>query len=589
MTVQRRTVLLVVVGAVALVFGPIATYQLTLSAPRSAALLLADLAVGWSMIAAGLIATHRRPANRIGLLAIAAGFAWLAGDFTSARDVPVAYAATVFHGWYDPLFALVILAYPSGRISGRIAGALAAGFIVVQAAWSIAKAYGLRPIAWWDCPTCIGTVDDFIATTKALDTAGRIETAVLTSLSIGVLALVVTRWLRASGTARGRQAPVVLAGVVLALGFTGGFLLQTIAPESARTSGGELRVLVLAVLRILVAVALLIGILRDDAARGRIADLVTRLDALPSSAVLRESLRDALSDRSLEVFRWDDQQGAFLDAGGQLVALPIGDPRRSVLNIESEGRPALAIVHDPVLQDDPGLVSAAVAAVRLSIENERLQAEVRTQLEAVRASRARLVEAGDTERRRIERDLHDGAQQRLVSLQISLQLLRRHLGADADPAALAELDLATTEASNAVAEVRELARGVHPAVLTEAGLGAALASLAERSIVPVQLETAIDGRLPGSVEATAYFVVAEALTNTARYAQASQATVRARLGDDRLHLEVIDDGNGGASLAGGSGLRGLEDRVAALGGTFAMVSPEGGGTRIMVELPCASS
>jgi len=214
---------------------------------------------------------------------------------------------------------------------------------------------------------------------------------------------------------------------------------------------------------------------------------------------------------------------------------------------------------------------------------------VRTQLEAVRASRARLVEAGDTERRRIERDLHDGAQQRLVSLQISLQLLRRHLGSDADPAALAELELATDEASNAVSEIRELARGVHPAVLTESGLGAALSSLAERSSFPVHVESSVANRLPSSVEATAYYVVAEALTNTTRYAGATRATVQAHVQDDRLHLEVADDGRGGASLAAGSGLRGLEDRVTALGGTFELASPEGGGTRIAVELPCASS
>ena len=589
MTIGRRTWIHVAVGLLALLFGPVATFQLTLSAPRSPALLLADLAVGWSMIAAGLIASHRRPGNRLGLLAIAAGFAWLAGDFTSATDLRVSYAATVLHGWFDPLFALVILTYPAGRISGRFAQLLAAGFIAVQAAWSIAKAYGLRPISWWDCPTCIGTVDDVIATMGVLDTLGRIETALLTALSIGVLVLVATRWLRASGTARGRQAPVVLAGVVLALGFTGGFLLQTIAPDTARTAGGELRVLVLAVLRILVAVGLLVGVLREDVARGRIADLVTRLDTLPSTAVLRESLRDALRDRSLEVYRRDDARGVFLDAEGDPVPSLDVTPRPSFLTIESEGRPVLAIVHDPVLHEDPGLVAAAVAAVRLSIENERLQAEVRTQLEAVQASRARLVEAGDTERRRIERDLHDGAQQRLVSLQISLQLLRRHLGADADLAALAELELAAAEASNAVSEIRELARGVHPAVLTESGLDAALSSLAERSSLPVHLESTVEGRLPGSVEATAYFVVAEALTNATRHAGATRATVRAHVRGERLYLEVDDDGRGGASLAAGTGLRGLEDRVAALGGTFALVSPEGGGTQIAVELPCASS
>ena len=588
-TLATRRFALAFIGLIAIAFGPISTFQLTLTAPRSTALLLADLAVGWSMIAVGLIVADRRPGNRLGPLAVATGFAWFAGDFTSASSAIVAYLGTVFHGWFDPLFALVILAYPGGRIVGVPARALATGFIVVQAAWTVAQAYAARPIAWWSCPTCIDTVDAYISASQALEVVGRLETAGLTALSIGAVVVVANRWARASGAARARQAPVVLAGIVLALGFTAGFLLQTIAPDSSRTASGELRVLVLAILRTFVAVALLIGVLRDEAARARIADLVVRLEGLPSTAALQDSLRDALSDPTLAVFRWAPEAGRYVDANGTAVDEPSGDRSTSMLTIENDGRPLLAIVHDPVLEDDPGLVSAAIAAVRLSIENERLQAEVRTQLEAVRASRARLVEAEDTGRRRIERDLHDGAQQRLVSLQISLQLLRRHLGPDADSSALVELEAAANEAAQAIAEVRELARGVRPAVLTEAGLAAALTSLAERSAVPIELETSIDGRLPAPIEATAYFVVAEALTNATRYANATRATIRASLADERLHLEVADDGRGGASLDGGTGLRGLEDRVTALGGTFELASPDGGGTRIAVELPCASS
>jgi signal transduction histidine kinase len=248
----------------------------------------------------------------------------------------------------------------------------------------------------------------------------------------------------------------------------------------------------------------------------------------------------------------------------------------------------LAIAYDAALRDDPGLVSAAVAAVRLSVENERLQAEVRAQLEAVSASRARLAEAQDTERRRLERDLHDGAQQRLVSLRISLELLRRRLGTDADPAILAELDAASAEAQAAIGDVRELAQGLHPAILSEAGLGRALESLAERSPVAVEVTTHLDGRLPPAVEATAYFVVAEALTNTAKHATAGRATVSARQADGHLLIEIVDDGVGGADIASGSGLRGLEDRVAALGGTLQISSPSGAGTTISVELPCES-
>jgi signal transduction histidine kinase len=189
----------------------------------------------------------------------------------------------------------------------------------------------------------------------------------------------------------------------------------------------------------------------------------------------------------------------------------------------------------------------------------------------------------------MERDLHDGAQQRLVSLRISLELLRRRLGPEADPDTLAELDAAAGEARAAIDELRELAQGLHPAILAEAGLGRALESLAERSTLPVAVEAKLDGRLPPTVEATAYFVAAEALTNAAKHASATRATVRARQAGDTLVVEIADDGRGGADMDAGSGLRGLEDRVAALDGSLRIESPPGGGTTVAVELPCASS
>jgi signal transduction histidine kinase len=585
----RRRIVLLAIGLVALLFGPVATNQLTLTAPRSEALLLADIAVGWSMIVSGLIICDRRPGNRIGPLAVLTGFVWLAGDFTSSSVAVISYVANVLHGWFDPLFAILILAYPTGRLLRPVDRWLALGFIVVQGAWTVAKAYAERPVAWWKHPTSVDTVASYLSAQRALDTLGRLETLALTVLSIGVLIAVGTRWARASGSARRRQAPVVLAGAILVLGFTGGFLLQTIVPTDARTPSGELRVLTLAVLRILVSVGLLIGILRDDSDRGRIAELVIRLEGLPSTASLQHSLRDALSDPVLEVFRWEPAKRGYFNAAGDLVEVPSDSPERVALTIESNGVPILAIAYDAALRDDPGLVSAAVAAVRLSVENERLQAEVRSQLEAVRASRARLVDAHDVERRRMERDLHDGAQQRLVSLRISVELLRRRIGPDADPETVAELDAAAFEARAAIDELRELARGLHPSVLAEGGLGPALESLAERSTVPVELDSDLDGRLSPTVEATAYFVVAEALTNTAKYALARRAIIRARVANGRLRIEVTDDGRGGADVGRGTGLQGLEDRVAALGGSMQIVSPIGGGTTIAVDLPCASS
>lgn len=204
----------------------------------------------------------------------------------------------------------------------------------------------------------------------------------------------------------------------------------------------------------------------------------------------------------------------------------------------------------------------------------------------LRASRARIVAAADDARRRIERDLHDGAQQQLVGLALTLRLARRKVADDSEAAEL--LDEAIEDLAVATAELRELARGLHPAVLTEGGLEPALGGLAKRATVPVTIEHAPAERLPATVEITAYFIVAEALTNVARYAEASRAYVRVQRAGDTLVVEVRDDGRGGATLGAGSGLRGLLDRVSALGGSLTVVSPEGEGTVLRAELPCGS-
>jgi signal transduction histidine kinase len=585
---RTRRAGLLVVGAASAAFGVLATSQLLVGS-RSPAVLVTDLAVGLSLVVAGLIVWDRRPANRIGPLAVMTGWTWFAGDLAASTSATVAYLGGAVHGWFDPLFALLILAYPTGRIAGRTDRLLAAGFIATQGAWTVAKLVLGRPLAWWSCPTCPDTADAYVAAQEFLDTLGRLETLALTALSFALLAVIVGRYARASGAVRARHTPVLLAGFVLAGGFVATFLAQTIGPVGGRDPVGELRVVILGVLRILVALGLLLGVLRDDAARGRIAELVLGLDRLPPTEVLQASLREALADPSLEVLRWDPVAATYRDAYGVSVPAPQDTADRAVSRIEVDGEPLLAITVDPVLREDPGLVSAAIAAVRLSVDNERLQAEVRRRLEEVEASRTRIVEAQAAERRRIERDLHDGAQQRLVSLSISLQLLRRRVGPTADPELSRELDASIGEAKGALDELRELAQGLHPAVLTESGLAAALVSLAERSPVPVELVTDLDGPIPPPTEATAYFVVAEALANTAKHAGARRVWVTAVKDGGLVRLDVDDDGRGGASSGVGSGLRGLEDRVVALGGTLVVDSPVGAGTRIRAELPCASS
>ena len=257
---------------------------------------------------------------------------------------------------------------------------------------------------------------------------------------------------------------------------------------------------------------------------------------------------------------------------------------RAVTRVEREGRAVGAIVHDRALCDDPDLVGSVAAAAGLSIENERLQAQLRARVEELRASRARIVEAGTAERRRLERNLHDGAQQRLVALSLTMRLAQGKLRKDPDTAEQL-LTGAQEELSRALEELRELARGIHPAVLSDRGLEPALEALAGRSPVPVQLDGTPRERLPPAVEAAAYFVVAEALTNVVKYANASQARVQVSRLNGHAVVEVADDGVGGADPDRGSGLRGLADRISALDGTLELRSPEGAGTLLRAEIP----
>ena len=243
------------------------------------------------------------------------------------------------------------------------------------------------------------------------------------------------------------------------------------------------------------------------------------------------------------------------------------------------------LIHHEELRHEPDLVKVTVTAAGLALEHSRLQAEVQVQLEQVRASRARIVQAGDAERRRLERDLHDGAQQRLVTLSLALGLARSR-AAGTDPELVALIESAGKEAQEALVELRELARGIHPAVLTETGLAGAIQALVERSPVATTITAVPAGRFPAAIEATAYFVVSEALANVAKHALAGSAQVTIRQLPGQLLVQVSDDGAGGARPDGGSGLRGLADRVASVGGALRIDSEPGCGTRLEADLPC---
>ena len=268
-----------------------------------------------------------------------------------------------------------------------------------------------------------------------------------------------------------------------------------------------------------------------------------------------DAIRTALGDRSLVLMRAADP-GTWIGEDGAHAVLPAPGEGRAVTLVGREDEPLAAIVHDPALLEQPELLEAVVRVLRLALENERLESQLREQLQAVTESRERIVTAAEDERRRLERDLHDGAQQRLIGVMLALQQARATADADSVPEALREqLDNAASETTEAINELRELARGIHPAILEDEGLGAAVAALARRAGIPVDVRLDLDGRLPRLVESTAYFTIAEALTNTQRHARASHATVRVAHAGDALELEVSDDGQGGADAARGSGLQ----------------------------------
>jgi signal transduction histidine kinase len=248
-------------------------------------------------------------------------------------------------------------------------------------------------------------------------------------------------------------------------------------------------------------------------------------------------------------------------------------------------QPVAALVHDPVLLDQPELLAAVTRVLRLALENERLQGELAEQLRLVTESRTRIVSATEEERRRLERDLHDGAQQRLVAVMLALQQAHEAAAGSDTTLVNERLEAATAELNDAIRELRELARGIHPAILEEEGLGAAVGGLARRAGLPVTVHAQLDGRLQPLVESTAYFTIAEALTNAQRHAHATQAEIYLAHHGGQLDLRVTDDGTGGADPSRGTGLRGLADRVSALGGEFEVTDGPGGGTTVHASIP----
>ena len=388
-------------------------------------------------------------------------------------------------------------------------------------------------------------------------------------LLIGLVLTMLRRWRRATAGQRRSLSPVLSAGA-----FTLFFLACALVAGAVGAAAAADAALIVALTAFAcVPFAFLLGLLRSRLGQAEAVSLVVgKLGADAGRSALRDTLAQALGDPRLDVAYWVPEISSYVESHGRPVTLPAPGSGRFATRISHGGDPVAVVIHGASLEDDADLVQAVGAAVALTLRSERLDAELQVRLAELRASRARIVQAGDEQRRRIERDLHDGAQQRLMALGINLRLARDRV--ENHPAEAIELlDTSLHELNEATAELRELARGIHPAVLTNRGLDAALKGLVSRSPAPVEILETPGDRLPSPIESAVYFIVAEALTNAARYAAASSVRVSVSHDNGVVEVQVTDDGIGGADPQRGSGLRGLHDRVAALNGRLQLAAP----------------
>jgi len=528
--------------------------------------------VGWSFVASGFVAWDRRPENRTGALLVLLGFWWTVGHLMQPPTSSSPLVVTVGQVWrlaWTFGFVYLLLAFPRGRLTRRVDKVLATVVFVaavpLQVLW----------LLFLDQPGNAFVVWPRSATADAIDSSQRI---IWLGVAVALVAMFAKRWLDASPPLRRTLAPVV-AGAVTVLVFSLYVIVDKFREVPLFLEWSLL------VAYTAVPIALLWSMLRARLARASVADLFVELHARPAPAELTGALARALRDPSLTLAYWLPKYESYADLEGRRVELPEQtDTERSTTLIDVDGRHVAALLHDPSLREEQELLDAVSAAAGIALENARLQAELRARLDELRASRARILEAAQIERQRLERNLHDGAQQRLVALSLELGLLETQF-AD-DPQSSRQLKQAREELARSLQELRELARGIHPAVVTGHGLAVALETLAARAPVPVRLTVDLDERLPERHEVAAYYLVSESLANVAKHAQATAVKVDVAYSGEQLVVEIVDDGRGGANTDGGSGLRGLADRVEALDGQLRVWSARGDGTRVRAEIPC---
>jgi signal transduction histidine kinase len=502
------------------------------------------LLVGWSFIAGGLIAWSRRadrPERRIGVLMVAVGFAWFAAGLTRVEVSVIATLGSAVSGVWTGLVIYLLLAFPDGRLRSGLDRVLVAAIfidtivcqlIVLLFSPTIETGEPNAVVIWPSQPTA-----DWIAIGQQV---------LLVAVTVTVLGVFAERWQSASPPLRRALAPVYCTGAVTMLLIAATLLVTRFSGASLPGAADVGRVMFSLTLVALAAVPLsfLAGLVRARLARLMVGELLVELRQARAPGALRDALARVLHDPSLEIAYWLPDQRAYVDADGRRTELPGDGSSRAATILEHDGERVAALIHDPSLGDEPELVAAAGTAAGIALDNERLHADLRARLDELRGSRLRVIEAADAERQRLERNLHDGAQQGLATLAVELAMLAEHLGPDSETRKL--LEQAQDGLAESLEELRDLARGIHPAVLTDHGLAVALDVLAERTPFAVRLAVEPSDGLPERIQVAGYYVVSECLANTAKYAQASEARVVVSRANDHVVIEVEDTTESGA-------------------------------------------
>lgn len=550
------------------------TYVLIVTAPgryATTTTILFSGAVGGLYLGAGLLARLRRPGNRVGLMMLLVGIGWFAEDLQISPDPVVHTVGLLVRSASSGFLVPLLLMFPDGLLRSRTDRVLAgAGYLT---------AFGLMPVSVLFSTSVV----ENLLLVHPVEWLRQATDAVQFVMSGAVVAVLLVRWTTATRPARRVLTPLFAVGLVGGLASALDGMLGT-GPSWTHTP--LINIAHVAVL--LLPLAFLAGVWHVRMGRTAVADLLRRMP-LASQEQLRDALARALGDSSVQVgFPAPDAAG-YVDSQGRTLTAA---PGQQVSPLERNGRRVGVLLHDPALREDRYVLEAVVSAVALELDNQRLAAEVRAQLAEVRASRARIVEAGDEQRRRIEHDLHDGAQSRFVTALVTLRLARQQVANRrapepglAEPVDLAELlDRIAELMGEGIDQLRDLAHGIHPAVLSETGLVAALEMIAARSPCPVRVSATAVPELPRPLAATAYFVAAEAVTNALKHAHATSIGIEVRHEDGVLRLTVADDGVGGADPDTGTGLLGLRDRVAVFDGAMTVTSVPGQGTVVAAEL-----